>query len=126
MKGLDMKRLDYFVKLWTVKTEYYYHKLPKYIEEGGEKALEYKEVAPVYVWRKSIDWNGKETWDVCPVDFSKPENKDASWRWSLTVDEYIGESYFFTKKEAEEKYMQISEELRKQYEEIKQLKRLSR
>lgn len=120
-----MSKLDYFVELWTVTTKYYYHKLPKYIEENGQKSLEYKEVAPVYVWRKNIDWNGNETWDVCPVDFSKPENKDASWRWSLTVDEYIGKSYFFTKKEADEKYMEIPQELRNKYEEIKQLERLS-
>lgn len=119
------KKIDYFTEFWTVRTNYYYHKLPKYIEEKGEKALEYKEVAPVYVWKKGIDWAGNITWDVCPVDFSKPENKNRSWGWSLTVNEFIGKSYFFTKEEAEKKYMEIGEATRSKYEEIKQLKRLS-
>ena len=117
--------LDYFTELWTVKTNYYFHKLPKYIEENGEKAIEYKEVVPVYVWRKGIDWNGIVTWEVCPVDFSKPENRGKGWGWSLTVNDYIGKSYFLTKQEADAEYMKISEETRSQYEEIRQLKRLA-
>ena len=121
-----MKKLNYFVKLWTLKTNYYYHKLPTYIEEKGEKKLEYQEVKPVYVWRKNIDWNGAETWDVCPVDFSKPENKEKSWAWSITVNKFIGKSYFFTRKEAEEIYNKLPKETREKYDEIKQLKRLSK
>lgn len=119
------EKLDYFVELWTVKNCYYYHKLPKYVEESGEKTLEYKEVVPVYVFKKNIDYKGDITWDICPVDFSKEENKAKSWQWSLAVDDYIGKTYFFTKEEAEAKYMELPEDLRNKYEEIKQLKRLS-
>lgn len=122
---MEKNKLDYYVELWTIKDSYYYHKLPKYVEENGEKVLEYKEIIPVYVWKKGIDYKGDITWDVCPVDFSKKENNGSGWRWSLTVNDFLNKTYFFTKKEAEEKYMEISEDLRNKYEEIKQLKRLS-
>lgn len=119
------KELDYFVELWTIHTNYYYHKLPEYIEKGGKKAIKYEEIIPVYIWRKNIDFDGTVTWDVCPVDFSDPKNKGKSWGWSLTVNDYIGKTYFFTREEAENKYAEIPEDTRAQYEEIKQLKRLS-
>lgn len=122
---MRIEDLRYYQELWTIRSHYYYHKVPTYIEEKGEITLEYKKVEPVYVWRKNIDWNQKETWDVCPVDFSKPENKEKSWEWSLTVNDFIGKSYFFTKEEALKKFNEISQATRDKYEEIEQLKRLS-
>ena len=119
-------KLDYFTELWHIQTHYYYHKIPTYIQEKGEITLEYKKVEPVYVWRKSRDWNGVETCDICPVDFSKPENKEKSWRWSSTVNEFIGKTYFFTKDEAVEKFNEIPQVTRDKYEEIEQLERLSK
>lgn len=120
------KKLNYFDELWQIETNYYYHKLPDFIEKGGEKRIEYREVIPVYVYQKNIWWNGKETVDIGPVDYSKPENKDVPWRWKRELNESdIGKTVFRTKEEAEAKYMELPEEKRKQYEEIKQLKRLS-
>lgn len=117
--------LTFYTQLWHIANRYYKHKVPSYIQENGTVELEYKEIEPVYVFKKSVDWKGDVTYEVCPVDYSVKENKDKSWKWSTTVDQFIGKTFFLTKEEAEQKYMEIPEDTRKKYEEIKQLRRLT-
>jgi YHS domain-containing protein len=119
----QQKQLDYFTELWTVNTNYFYYR-PNKLENLEKITLEYKEVIPVYVFKKSFDYKGELTHDICPIDFSKKENEGKSWQWSLTVDNYLGKTYFFTEEEAIRKYNEIPLKERKKYEEIKKLKKL--
>ena len=61
----------------------------------------YYTIKPVYVYSINAIWDGSETFDVCPVDFSKPENKNESWRVRYSVKHSeIGEKVFNTRREA--------------------------
>ncbi len=61
----------------------------------------YYTIKPVYVYSINSIWDGSETFDVCPVDFSKPENKNESWKVRYSVDyKEIGDKVFNTKREA--------------------------
>lgn len=67
-----------------------------------EKNQWYVNIEPVYVYQKNVLWNGKETFDIGPVNFGLKKNAKESWRWKREqcVDD-IGESIFVTKKQAQ-------------------------
>lgn len=122
-------KIKYFDKFYEVRNEMYIHNNSEYVKETtGEatKTLWYKDVCPVFVYSLNKNWNGEETFDICPVDFSRTENAGASWRWRRTcTPDDIGKSIFLTEHEALTKYNEIPETQRQKYDEIKQLKRLS-
>jgi len=61
----------------------------------------YYTIKPVYVYSINAIWDGSETFDVCPVDFSKPENKNESWRTRYSVEySEIGDKVFNSRREA--------------------------
>lgn len=61
----------------------------------------YYAIEPVYVYSINSIWDGSETFDVCPVDFSKPENKSESWRIRYSVEySEVGEKIFNSRREA--------------------------
>lgn len=122
-------KVKYFDKLYIIDTDYYYHKNSDYIKEQTgekEKAIQYRKIKDVYVYSINKIWDGSETFDICPVDFSKKENKEKSWLWRRSVEEKdIDVSVFTTMELALKKYNEIPEEKRKEYSEILFLKKNS-
>ena len=83
--------------------------------------LSYNWVIPMYVFSINKHWDGAEAFDLCPVDFSNPKNKKASWRWKREYDySEIGKSIFNTEQEAWDEYnKKYSEEDKKLYKEFR-------
>lgn len=71
------------------------------IAEPGREYVSYQWVIPVYVYTIGTWWHGEETFHCGPVDFSRSENKDMSWRFMREYRESdIGKILFRTEADA--------------------------
>jgi len=122
-----MKKVKFNQKFYIISNEGFLYKNSDLIkEQTGEKDrfLQYQWVIPMYVYSINKLWNGKENFDLSPVNFSNEKNKNNSWKWrrSFEYDE-IGKTIFNTEEEAllvyNEKY---SDENKKVYAELRRLR----
>lgn len=91
-EALDIGQPDYFQQFWEIHNEYFYE---------NKKDFSYPWVIPVYVYSLNNLWDGQISFDVCPVDFGKEENKNKSWKWRYSImREEIGDKIFYTEEEA--------------------------
>ena len=94
-----MNKVVYFQKFYYLHNESFYTN-----PDDRETLISYMKVIPVYVYSINKNWDGEETFDVCPIDFSI-EPKNTSWRWRSTKKyNDIGSDILNTKKEADKIY----------------------
>ena len=77
-----MEKVKHNQRFYIVNQETYWHYYTDHIKkETGEdyKMIHYQWVIPMYVYSINKIWDGSETFDICPVDFS--DGKRKSWKW---------------------------------------------
>lgn len=95
-------------------------------KEGAEysKFIQYQWVIPMYVKSITNNFDGVESFDLCPVDVTTLKNHKEGWKWCRNFEyEEIGKTIFYTEKEAWELYnKKYSDENKKVYEELRRLR----
>lgn len=124
MKTKKVKFNDMF---FIVNNEGFYYETSDIMrKEGAEdrKFMQYQWVIPMYVKTISKNFDGIESFDLCPVDISTLKDHTKNWKWSRNFEySEIGKTIFYTEKEAWDYYnKRYSEENRKVYEEIRRLR----
>jgi hypothetical protein len=85
-------------KFFIIHNESFFYENPESVrKEVGEKErlVQYQWVIPVYVKSIRNNFDGIESFDLCPVDVSTLESRKSGWCWSREFEyEQIGESIF--------------------------------
>jgi len=123
-----MKKVKHNQRFFIINNEGFFYKNSDLIkEQTGEKDkyLQYQWVIPMYVYSINKLWNGKENFDLSPVNFGDEKNKNHNnWKWrrSFEYDE-IGKTIWNTEDEAWDVYnKKYSDDNKKIYEELRRLR----
>lgn len=103
-KQEKIEKVKYHQKFYIVESYYFSHNFDDCVKclrtEERKEFTNYQWVSEVFVIQLNKWWNGENTFDICPVDFSD-KNNEKSWRWKREIHyKDIGEDIFNTEKEA--------------------------
>lgn len=124
---METKKVKHNDRFYIINNESFFYETSDTMRtEGAEnrKFIQYQWVIPMYVKSINDNFDGVESFDLCPVNISTLKNHKAGWGWSRNFEyDEIGKSIFYTEKEAWEVYNRVySEESKKVYEELKRLR----
>ena len=122
-----MKYVKHNDKFFIIHNESFFFETSDVMKKEGaedKKLIQYQWVIPMYVKSINDNFDGLESFDLCPVDVSTLKDHSGGWRWCRDF-EYaeIGKSIFYTEKEAWEVYnKKYSDENKKIYEILRRLR----
>ncbi len=124
---MKTKKVKFNDKFFIINNEgFFYETSDTMKKEGAEdrKYVQYQWVIPMYVKSINNNFDGVESFDLCPVDISTLKDHTQGWKWCRDFEySEIGKNIFYTEKEAWKLYnSKYSEESRKVYEEIRRLR----
>ena len=120
MKDTSAFKIEFNRAYYIINNESFYNrtKPEEYMITGVyEEYTQYYWVIPMYVYSINKLYDGRETFDLCPVNMTS-ESPKTSWKWrrSFEYDE-INKNLFLTEEEAWSEYnRKFNEEERKLYE----------
>ena len=122
-----MKQVKHNQRFFVINNESFYYRNSDAIKEqvGDDgRLISYRWVIPMYVYSINKVWNGEERFELSPVDFSDPKNKNDNWRWRQEYKySQIGKDCWNTEEEAWKVYNRIySEDTKKTHEELRRLR----
>lgn len=120
-------RVKFNDKFYTIHNEGFFYEPSETLKQQGiedRKHIQYPWVIPLYVKSINANFDGVESFDLCPVDVTTLKDRKGGWKWSRDYEyEQIGTEIFYTISEAWEAYnKKYSEEKRKVYEEYRRLR----
>ena len=124
---MKQKKVKHNDRFFIINNEcFHYRNSDSVIKEGAEdsKFMQYQWVIPMYVKCINNNFDGVESFDLCPVDVTTLKNHQHGWGWSRNFEyDEIGKTIFYTEKEAWDLYnSKYSDENKKVYEEIRRLR----
>lgn len=122
-----MKKVNHNDRFFIINNESFFYKLSDVVKQETKEDstfLQYQWVIPMYVKSISDNFDGIESFDLCPVDVSTIKDHNTGWKWSRNFEyEEIGKTIFYTENEALDFYnKKYSNEQKKVYEEIRRLR----
>ena len=124
MKTQNVKYND---KFFIINNEGFFYETSETIKKEGideKKYLQYQWVIPMYVKCINNNFDGVESFDLCPVDVTTLKTHNGGWKWSRNFEyDEIGKTIFYTEKEAWDVYnKKYSHDNKKVYEEFRRLR----
>jgi hypothetical protein len=122
-----MKKVKHNDKFFIINNEsFFYQSSEAMKKEGAEdrKFMQYQWVIPMYVKSINNNFDGIESFDLCPVDVTTLKDHKYGWQWCMNYEyEQIGKTIFYTEKDCWNYYNEkYSEENKKVFEEIRRLR----
>ena len=122
-----MKNVKHNDKFFIINNEGFYYQTSETIKKEGideRKYLQYQWVIPMYVKCINDNFDGVESFDLCPADVSTLKNHNKAWGWCRNFEyDEIGKTIFYTEKEAWDVYNnKYSQDNKKIYEEFRRLR----
>jgi len=122
-----MKNVKHNDKFFIINNEGFYYQTSETIKKEGideRKYLQYQWVIPMYVKCINDNFDGVESFDLCPADVSTLKNHNNGWGWCRNFEyDEIGKTIFYTEKEAWDVYNnKYSQDNKKIYEEFRRLR----
>ena len=124
---MEAKRVKHNDKFFAIEQESFFYEIAEEaVKEGAEKRklMLYKWVVPLYVKSINDNFDGIESFDLCPVDVSTLSSHTGNWKWCRNFEySEIGKTIFYTEDEAWQCYHKtIPEDQIKVYKELRRLR----
>jgi hypothetical protein len=122
-----MKKVKHNDRFFIINNESFFYNISDIMKKEGvedRKLIQYQWVIPMYVYSINKIFDGRETFDISPVNCDDMKNNIKGWRWRRSVEyDEIGKELFYTEKEAWDVYnRKYSEENKKVYEELRRIR----
>ena len=123
----EHKKVKHNDKFFIINNEsFFYETSDTMKKEGAEdrKFMQYQWVIPMYVKSINNNFDGVESFDLCPVDVTTLKDRKSGWEWCRDFEyDEIGKTIFYTEEEAWKVYnRKYSDESKKVYEELRRLR----
>ena len=120
------KEVNFNDKFFIINNESFFYETSELMrKEGAEdrKFIQYQWVIPMYVKSINKNFDGIDSFDLCPVDITTLKDHKGGWKWCRNFEyDEIGKTIFYTEKECWDAYnKRFSEENKKTYEELRRL-----
>lgn len=124
---MKTKKVNFNDKFFIINNESFFYETSETMKkEGAEdrKFMQYQWVIPMYVKSINNNFDGVESFDLCPVDVTTLKDHKGGWKWCRDFEyDEIGKTIFYTEKECWDIYnKKFSEENKKVYEELRRLR----
>jgi hypothetical protein len=124
---MESKKVNFNDKFFIINNESFFYETSETMKkEGAEdrKFMQYQWVIPMHVKSINNNFDGIESFDLCPVDITTLKDHKEGWRWSRNFEyDEIGKTIFYTEKECWDFYnKRYSENDKKVYEELRRLR----
>lgn len=124
---MKIKKVKHGDKFFIINDEAFFYEPSDIIKKEGIKDrrfMQYKWVIPLYVKSINDNFDGVESFDLCPVDITTLKDHKGGWKWSRNFEyDGIGKTIFYTEEECWGVYnKKYSDEDKKVYEELRRLR----
>jgi len=124
---MNIERVKHNDKFFIINNESFHYAVSEVVQKAGveaKKIMHYNWVMPMYVKAIKDNFDGVESFELCPVDVNTLTTHTSGWSWSNEF-EYaeIGKTIFKTEEEAWELYnSKYSDEDKEVYKELRRLR----
>lgn len=124
---MEAKRVKHNDRFFMIHNESFYYNIPDTLKREGvedRKFIQYQWVIPMYVKSINDNFDGIESFNLCPVDVTTLKSHTQGWEWSREFEyDEIGKTIFYNEKECWDLYnKKYSDESKKVYEELRRLR----
>ena len=122
-----MEKVKHNDRFFIINNEGFFYRNSDIMKENGaekDKYMQYQWVIPMYVYSINQIFDGRENFDLCPVNCDEMKDSLNGWKWRRSFGyDTIGKEIYKTEQEAWDVYnKKYGDDQKKVFEELRRLR----